>query len=238
MDDSLAAAAAPVKIDVWSDVACPWCYVGKRRLETALAQPGAPEVEIEYHSFELSPDTPVDFEGSEIDFLAHHKGMAPAQVEQMLGQMTQLAAAEGLEYHFDTLQHTKTLLAHELLHHAKAHGVQYEMKERLLRAYFTESKHVGHVDDLVELAAEVGLDAAETRAALTDHRYADDVAADIAQARSLGINGVPFFVLDGKYGVSGAQSPETFSAVLERVVTERDEAGRDTSARDPESAHA
>jgi predicted DsbA family dithiol-disulfide isomerase len=233
MDDSLAASAtAPVKIDVWSDVACPWCYVGKRRLETALAQPGAPEVEIEYHSFELSPDTPVDFEGSEIDFLAHHKGMAPAQVEQMLGQMTELAATEGLEYHFDTLQHTKTLLAHELLHHAKAHGLQVEMKERLLRAYFTESKHVGHVEDLVELATEVGLDADESRTALTDHRYADDVAADIAQARALGINGVPFFVLDGKYGVSGAQSPETFSAVLERVVADREASERESESAD------
>jgi predicted DsbA family dithiol-disulfide isomerase len=213
--------AGTVKIDIWSDVACPWCYIGKRRLETALAQPGAPVAEIEYHSFELAPDTPVDFEGSEVDFLGHHKGMAPEQVEQMLGQMTALAAAEGLEYHFDTLRHTKTLTAHELLHFAKAHGLQVEMKERLLRAYFVEGRHVGRVDDLVELAAEVGLDPDEARAALESGTYADDVAADIEQAHAYGIQGVPFFVFDGRYGVSGAQAPETFSSVLEQVVGER-----------------
>lgn len=157
------AAAPTVKIDIWSDVACPWCYVGKRRLETALgrlAESGdGPQVDIEYHSFELAPDTPVDFDGTEVDFLAGHKGMPRAQVEQMLGQMTQLAAAEGLRYDFDALQHTKTLTAHELLHHAKAHGKQVEMKERLLKAYFEEGRHVGRVEELADLAAEVGLDA-------------------------------------------------------------------------------
>jgi predicted DsbA family dithiol-disulfide isomerase len=210
-----------VKIDIWSDVACPWCYIGKRRLETALRQPGAPTAEIEYHSFELAPDTPVDFDGSEVDFLAHHKGMDPAQVDQMLGHMTELAAAEGLDYRFDQLKHTKTLSAHELLHFAKANGKQVEMKERLLRAYFTEGRHVGRVDDLVALAAEVGLDPDAARTALESGTYADDVAADIEQAHAYGIQGVPFFVIDGKYGVSGAQSPETFSAVLEQVVTDR-----------------
>jgi predicted DsbA family dithiol-disulfide isomerase len=219
-----------VKIDIWSDIACPWCYIGKRRLETALAQPGAPTVEIEYHSFELSPDTPVDFDGSEVDFLAHHKGMAAEQVEQMLGQMTQLAAAEGLEYHFDTVRHTKTLKAHELLHLAKAHGKQVELKERRLRAYFVEGRHVGRVDELVALAAEVGLDADEARAALESGTYADDVAADIEQARAYGIQGVPFFVFDERYGVSGAQSPETFTSVFEQVLGDRASAEQGASS--------
>jgi predicted DsbA family dithiol-disulfide isomerase len=213
-----------VKIDIWSDVACPWCYVGKRRLETALGrleESGfAPQVEIEYHSFELSPDTPVDFDGTEVDFLAGHKGMPREQVEQMLGQMTQLAAAEGLTYDFDAVQHTKTLAAHELLHHAKAHGKQVEMKERLLKAYFEEGQHVGRPEILADLAAEVGLDRDETVAALEDGRYADDVQADIEQARAYGINGVPFFVVYGRYGVSGAQDPAVFVQVLEQAAAE------------------
>ncbi|MFD6093878.1 DsbA family protein [Oerskovia sp. NPDC060338] len=213
-----------VKVDIWSDVACPWCYVGKRRFETALAgfsgRDDAPEVEIEYHSFELAPDTPVDFEGTEVDFLAKHKGMPAGQVEQMLGQMTAVAAAEGLAYDFDALQHTKTLKAHELLHFAKSRGKQVEMKERLLKAYFEQGRHVGRVDDLAELAAEVGLDADEVRAALENGDFEDAVEQDIAQARAYGISGVPFFVFNGKYGVSGAQDPAVFTQVLDQVVAD------------------
>ncbi|WP_125775524.1 DsbA family oxidoreductase [Antribacter gilvus] len=215
-----------LKVDIWSDVACPWCYIGKRRFESALARiaerdGSALDVTVEYHSFELSPDTPVDFEGTVTEFLAGHKGIPLAQARQMQEHVAALAAAEGLDFRADDVRHTKTLRAHELLHLAKAHGVQYEMKERLLLAYFTEGRHVGHVEDLADLAAEVGLDRAETVAALTDGRYADDVAADIAQARTLGINGVPFFVLDGKYGVSGAQDPDVFVQVLDQVLADR-----------------
>lgn len=212
-------AARPVKVDIWSDIACPWCFVGKRRFERAVAEWDG-DVEVEFHSFELAPDTPVDFEGSEVDFLAHHKGMDPAQVEQMLGQMTALAADEGLSYDFDALRHTKTLLAHQALHFAKSHGLQGELKERLLSAYFEQGRHVGRVDELVALGSEVGLDGAALREALESGTYAADVDADIAQARAYGINGVPFFVFDGRLGVSGAQAPETFREVLDRVATE------------------
>jgi predicted DsbA family dithiol-disulfide isomerase len=209
----------PVKVDIWSDIACPWCFIGKRRFERAVADwDGA--VEVEFHSFELAPDTPVDFEGSEIDFLAHHKGMDPAQVEQMLTQMTAMAADEGLAYDFGALRHTKTLLAHQALHFAKAHGRQGELKERLLSAYFEQGRHVGRVDELVDLATEVGLDGDALRRDLEAERFAPDVEADIAQARAYGISGVPFFVFDGRLGVSGAQAPETFREVLDRVVTE------------------
>ncbi len=213
-----------VKVDIWSDVACPWCYVGKRRFETALAgfsgRDDAPEVEIEYHSFELAPDTPVDFEGTEVDFLAKHKGMPAGQVEQMLGQMTTVAAAEGLAYDFDALQHTKTLKAHELLHFAKSHGKQVEMKERLLKAYFEQGRHVGRIEELAALAAEVGLDADEARTVLENGDFEDAVEQDIAQARAYGISGVPFFVFNGKYGVSGAQDPAVFTQVLDQVVAD------------------
>ncbi|RXZ71231.1 DsbA family oxidoreductase [Agromyces albus] len=216
----------PIKIDIWSDIACPWCYIGKRHLESGIAALGAdaPDVEIEYHSFELAPDTPVDFQGSEVDFLAKHKGLPVAQVHQMLERVTGVAAAAGLDYDFDALQHTKTLKAHELLHFAKEQGLQLELTERLMRAYFTEGRHLGRVDDLVALATEVGLDADAARAALESGRFAADVQADIAQAGAYGINGVPFFVFEGKYGVSGAQPAEVFTQVLTQVAGERDEA--------------
>ena len=144
-----------IKVDVWSDIACPWCYIGKRKFE--LGAEGF-DVEVEYHSFELSPDTPVDFDGSAADFLAKHKGMPIEQVRPMLAQVTAIAAEVGLDYDYDALQHTNTVKAHQLLHFAKAQGQQIEMKERLLRAYFVEGKHVGRTEDLADLAAEVGLD--------------------------------------------------------------------------------
>ncbi|MFC4137218.1 MULTISPECIES: DsbA family oxidoreductase [unclassified Microbacterium] len=215
----------PISIDIWSDIACPWCYIGKRNLEAGLAATAsdedAPQVRITFHSFELSPDTPVDFDGDEIDFLAGHKGMPREQVEQMLSHVTNVAAQAGLEYNFDKLQHTNTVKAHELLHHAKAKGVQHEMEERLMSAYFTEGRHVGRIDDLVALAAEVGLDAAEATEVLQSSQYLDAVRADQAQARAYGINGVPFFVIDGKYGVSGAQPAEAFQNVIRDVWAQR-----------------
>ena len=211
----------PIKIDVWSDIACPWCYIGKRNLERGLAAAGGDDVVVTYHSFELSPDTPVDFEGDEADFLAGHKGMPREQVRQMLAHVTGVAANAGLEYRFDLLQHTNTVKAHELLHHAKAQGRQHEVAERLMAAYFTEGRHVGRVDDLVALATEAGLDGDAAREALESARHLDDVRADQAQAQAYGIQGVPFFVIDGKYGVSGAQPPEAFAQVIERVRAER-----------------
>jgi predicted DsbA family dithiol-disulfide isomerase len=216
--------STPIKIDIWSDIACPWCYIGKRHFEAGVAALGddAPEIEVEYHSFELAPDTPVDFEGSEIDFLAKHKGMPAERVQQMLQHVTGVAANAGLDYDFDALQHTKTLKAHELLHFAKSEGRQLELAERLFRAYFTEGRHVGRVDELVTLAADAGLDADAAREALESGRFAAAVQADIAQAGVYGINGVPFFVIDGKYGVSGAQPAEVFGQVLTQVAGERD----------------
>ena len=221
----------PISIDIWSDIACPWCYIGKRNLEAGLAATAAdddaPQVNITFHSFELSPDTPVDFEGDEVDFLAGHKGMPREQVQQMLNHVTGVAADAGLTYRFDLLQHTNTVKAHELLHFAKAKGLQHEMEERLMSAYFTEGKHVGRIDDLVALAAEVGLDADEAREALENETYLDAVRQDQAQARAYGIQGVPFFVIDGQYGVSGAQPPAAFENVLRDLWAQR---GQDAEA--------
>ncbi len=207
---------ASIKIDIWSDIACPWCFIGKRRLEAALAQTDH-EVEIEYHSFELAPDTPTDFEGSEVDFLVKHKGMPAEQVHQMLDQVTQIAADEGLKYDFSALQHTNTRKAHEALHFAKSHGLQGELKERLLSAYFEQGRHVGRIDELIELGTEVGLDTGELRAALEDGRFSEDVTADIDRAREMGISGVPFFVFEGRVGVAGAQPPSVFADAIARA---------------------
>ncbi len=179
-------------------------------------------VKVTYHSYELSPDTPVDFDGSEVDFLVSHKGLPAQKVEQMLTRVSEIADAEGLEFNFGTLQHTNTMRAHELLHFAKLHGKQSELKERLLRAYFTEGLHVGDLDTLAELAADVGLDRTEALSALTTRRHSADVQEDIAQAHGFGVNGVPFYVIDGKYGLSGAQDPSVFVSALTQAATDRD----------------
>lgn len=225
---------APIAIDIWSDIACPWCYIGKRNLEKGLeavaADEDAPQVTITFHSFELSPDTPVDFDGDEVDFLAGHKGMPRAQVEQMLSHVTGVAADAGLEYRFDLLQHTNTVKAHELLHFAKAEGRQHEMEERLMAAYFTEGKHVGRIEELVALAAEVGLDADRARAALESEQYLPAVRQDQAQARAYGIQGVPFFVVDGQYGISGAQPPAAFENVLRDLWAQRGQSEAEEAA--------
>jgi len=210
----------PVVVDVWSDIACPWCFIGKRKFEAAVERFDG-DVVVEYHSFELSPDTPVDFEGDEIDFLSKHKGMPADQVQGMLANVAGIAAEVGLAYDFDALKHTNTVKAHQLLHFAKARGRQLDMKERLLSAYFEEGRHVGRVEDLADLAAEIGLDRDEVVAALESDAHLADVRDDQRQAQAYGISGVPFFVLEGKYGISGAQAPETFLGALQQVVAER-----------------
>jgi predicted DsbA family dithiol-disulfide isomerase len=223
-----------VKVDIWSDIACPWCYIGKRKFEagSGLFAGGGDgrRVEIEYHSFELSPDTPVDFEGGEAEFLATHKGIPQAQAQEMLDRVTGIAASVGLDYDYDHLQHTNTVLAHEAIHFAKAQGKQLELTERLLSAYFLEGRHVGKVDDLAALGAEIGLDPVALTAALESHEFLGAVREDQQTAAEYGINGVPFFVIDGKYGVSGAQEAQTFAQVLEQVWNERAAAPEEVSA--------
>ncbi|WP_129337508.1 DsbA family oxidoreductase [Cellulomonas endophytica] len=212
-------------VDVWSDVVCPWCPIGKRRLEEgrrrfAADHPGV-EVVVRYHSFLLSPEARDGVETSPAEHLAAVKGVPRAQAEAMNAQITDLAAAEGLAYDLPHARHTSTLRAHELLHLAAAEGHGDAMVERLFRAYFSEGRGIGTVEDLVALAAEVGLDADAVRAALTQRRFADAVQADLAQAQAFGITGVPFAVVDGRYGVSGAQDPAVFAGALARAVEDR-----------------
>lgn len=218
----------PIDVQIWSDVQCPWCYIGKRKFEAALEQ-FDDEVTVTYRSFELAPDTPVDFDGSPVDYLSQRKGVTPEQAQQMVDRVSAIAQSVGLEYHYDRIHQTNTVLAHELLHFARAHGKQVELKERLLRAYFTEGRHIGRADDLVELAGEIGLDREAAATALAEHTYLPDVKADMAQAVAYGIQGVPFFVIESKYGISGAQESATFLAALTQAAAERDAAPLEAS---------
>ena len=212
----------PIKVDVWSDVVCPWCYIGKRRLEagaTAFAErcPDARPVDVEFHSFELSPDIPMDFDGTSVDFLVLHKRISEARVREMHERVSDIAASVGLDYDFDAVRPTNTLKAHQLLHLAKARGAQPEMKERLLSAHFVEGRHVGRDEELAELAHQVGLDREEVLRSLKSEDFLPAVRADQRLAAELGIRGVPFFVVDGKYAISGAQGSEVFAEALERA---------------------
>jgi predicted DsbA family dithiol-disulfide isomerase len=210
-----------MKVEIWSDVGCPWCYIGKRRFERALdAFAHADDVDVVWRSFELNPDTPREFEGGVDEYLAEIKGLAPTQVHAMFKQVTTIAAAEGLDYRFDRVRHGNTFDAHQVIHLAATHGLAEAMKERLLKAYFVDGEPVGDAGTLARLAGEVGLDTDDVRAALAENRFADDVRADQAQARAYGINGVPFFVVDGKYGVSGAQESTVFAQVLDQAWAE------------------
>jgi predicted DsbA family dithiol-disulfide isomerase len=219
----------PLKIDIWSDIACPWCYIGKRRLEAGIAAyaasgPDRPPVEVEYHSFQLSPDTPVDFEGDTVEYLVRRKGLSADQVRGMLDRVTGIALAEGLDYDFGAVRHTNTVKAHQFLHYAKAHGKQSEAKERLLRAYFVEGRHVGRPEDLADLAAEIGLDRDDVLRSLLDDEFLGAVDADQRTAAEYGIQAVPFFVIDGRYGISGAQPAAVFAKALATVADERESA--------------
>ena len=215
----------PIKVDIWSDVACPWCYIGKRKLEAAIqtfaAEGTNTPVTVEYHGFLLNPDMPVDYEGGQTDYLVEHKGISREQVISMTERLKSIAAGVGLNYDMEHMRMTNTVLAHQLLQYAKTKGKQVQMKERIMSAHFVEALHVGRIDVLAQLAADVGLDRAEVMRVLESGEFIPAFQADLDQARAYGISGVPFFVIDGKYGVSGAQNPEVFVNAFNQVLEER-----------------
>jgi len=207
-----------MQVEIWSDVVCPWCYLGKRRLEQALAGfAHRDEVEIVYRSFELDPTITPGTSEATVDMLARKYGMTLAQAHDAQRQMEQRAAGDGLEFRMDGLRSGNTRDAHRLLHLAKEHGKQAELVERLHRAYFTEQGSVFDADALTELAVEVGLDRADAEKVLATGAYADAVASDEHTARELGATGVPFFVIDRRFGVSGAQPADVLRGALERA---------------------
>ncbi len=207
-------------IDIWSDVVCPWCYVGKRRLEKALGKLGQ-KAEIRWHSFELDPSAPPLRTGDYAGHLAKKYGRSLAQAQQMLQQMTATAAAEGLSFDFGRAKGGNTFDAHRLLHLGAELGKQNELEERLFKATFTDGEPIGDRDALARLAAEVGIDEERARATLLSDEFADAVRADEANASELGITGVPFFVFGQKYAVSGAQPPDVLAQIIERTLAEQ-----------------
>ncbi|MER5788813.1 DsbA family oxidoreductase [Streptomyces sp. NPDC001980] len=210
-----------MRVEIWSDIACPWCYVGKARFEKALAAfPHRDDVEVVHRSFELDPGRAKDDVQPVLAMLSKKYGMSEAQAQAGEENLGAQAAAEGLEYQTRGRDHGNTFDMHRLLHFAKEQGRQDQLIQILYRANFAEERSVFSEgeDRLVELAAEAGLDTAAVRAVLADpSRYADEVRADEREAAELGANGVPFFVLDRKYGVSGAQPAEVFTQALSQA---------------------
>jgi predicted DsbA family dithiol-disulfide isomerase len=207
-----------VKVEIWSDVVCPWCYIGKRRFETALEKfEHRDQVEVVWRSFELDPSAPPERTGDLADHLARKYGMTRERALASQSRLTDLAAEEGLEFDFARARPGNTFEAHRLIHLAAEHGRQDQMKEVLLDAYFRRGLPIGDRDTLVELAAEAGIAADEARAMFESRAHATAVKEDEADAAELGATGVPFFVFDRAYAVSGAQSPEVLLDVLEQA---------------------
>jgi predicted DsbA family dithiol-disulfide isomerase len=207
-------------IEVWSDVVCPWCAIGRARLETALAAYDDADVEVVLRSFQLDPSAPVGHSEPMVDVLAGKYGVARDEAAAMMARTEDLAAAEGLEMHMETTLHSNTVDAHRLLHLALETGgpeLQKSLNAALVDAHFRDGLDVGEHAVLRKVAVEVGLGESEVTDVLDGERYADAVEADVRQARAYGATGVPFFVIDRRYGVSGAQPVEVFTQVLEQA---------------------
>jgi predicted DsbA family dithiol-disulfide isomerase len=212
-----------LRIDIWSDIACPWCWIGKRRLEAALAELRT-DVRVVWRAFELDPSAPRerDRSVSYAQRLSKKYGTQIHEAESMIARMTAVAREDGLDFRFDRIRSGNTFDAHRVLHLALERGVQDAVKERFLRGYMTEGEPIGDPETLVRLAGEAGLDFEGVRAVLSTDAYAAEVRVDEEEARQLGIHGVPFFVIGGFYAVSGAQPKEVLALALERTRKEQE----------------
>lgn len=223
---------AHLHVDVWSDIACPWCYVGKRRLAAALAQfPERAGVHVRWHSFELNPGAPrrIVEGGRYAERLAKKYGSSVPEAEARIARLTELARADGLPMDFERIQPGNTFDAHRVVHLAAEHGLQDAMKERLLRGYLCEGEAIGEPEVLTRLAVEVGLEEELVRATLSSDAFARDVRDDESQAQQLGITGVPFFVLGGRYAVSGAQPAQLLLRALQQAHEELGRAAQESA---------
>lgn len=210
-----------MKIEIWSDVMCPFCYIGKRKFETALSQvPNNKNIEVEWKSFQLMPELRIQ-QGQNIDqFLADEKGFSLEQSKVMNAHVIQMAKQVGLVYNFDKIIPTNTFNAHRFIHFAKQNNKQEEAEEILFHSYFTDGKNVDDFPTLIELGKEIGLDTNALKTALENGSYADEVYADIYEAQLIGISGVPFFVFNRKYAISGARDTNTFLETINKSFTE------------------
>jgi predicted DsbA family dithiol-disulfide isomerase len=211
-----------LKVEIWSDIACPWCYVGKRRWEAALSQFSARNaVSVQWRAFELNPDAPqVQDDAPYAERLAKKYGMSLQEAEARIANLTAIARADGIEMDFQRIRPGNTFDAHRLVKWARSQGLEHSMKERLLRAYLCEGEAIGTREALVRIAADAGFNADEAASMLETAAYAADVRADEAEALALGIRGVPFFVLARQYGVSGAQPHEVLLRAVEQAYAE------------------
>ena len=210
-----------MRIEIWSDVVCPWCYIGKRRLEKALADfPHRDDLELVYRSYQLDPAAPKVATESAREMLARKYRMSPAQAADTQGRVIALAAEEGMHWRHEESPFVNSLDAHRLLHLAREQGKQPELKEALLHAYFGEARNIADHEVLRTIAAGVGLDASRVDEVLASREFEEAVDADVRQAGAYGATGVPFYVVDGRYGISGAQPVEVFTQVLDRAWAE------------------
>jgi predicted DsbA family dithiol-disulfide isomerase len=207
-----------MKVEIWSDILCPWCYIGKREFETALQQYAHKDkVEMIWHSFELDPHAQLDYGMDIYDMLAKKYGMSRERALEMNKHLVERAKGAGLTYHMDIVKATNSFDAHRLIQLAKEKELEWEMVERLSAAYLTEGKHLGDKDVLKQLALEVGLDETEVTKVLASDQFGYEVRTDEQEASQLGIRGVPYFVIDRKYGISGGQPSEVFLEALKNI---------------------
>jgi predicted DsbA family dithiol-disulfide isomerase len=230
-----AGAQRALKVEIWSDVMCPFCYIGKRKFEKALeAFPGRGNVEITWKSFQLDPDIRSGHGKSVTEYLAERKGWTLDQSRQAHAQVTRSAASVGLAYDFDKAVVANSFDAHRMVQFSKAHGKGDALEEALFKAYFTEGKDIADHAVLADLAVEAGLNRKEAEDALADGSYADGVRRDILEARQIGVQGVPFFVFDRRFAVSGAQGSEVFLRALEEAAREAASPRPPKGSEDPE----
>jgi predicted DsbA family dithiol-disulfide isomerase len=210
-----------MKVQIWSDVMCPFCYIGKRRFEEALSHfEQAGDIEVEWKSFQLNPDLETNTDIGIDQYLADAKGWTLDYAQQLNRQVTEMAAQAGLTYHLDKAVVANSFDAHRFTHYAKAHGLGEAAEEALFKAYFTDGKNMDDIETLVDLGVEIGLNETDLRNALNSDAYAGAVHRDIYEAQALNIRGVPFFVMNNRYAVSGAQATEVFLNTLKTAHTE------------------
>jgi predicted DsbA family dithiol-disulfide isomerase len=210
-----------MKIEIWSDVMCPFCYIGKNNFEQALEKlPFKDEVEVEWKSFQLDPTLDPKETKNTIEYFREKKGFPEAQAQQMIGQVLQMGKGAGIDFNFEKALITNTFSAHKLIHLAKKYNKANEMEEALFIAHFIDGKNVGDLDTLISLAESLGINKEEVQQALTTEEFDYEINQDILEARNNGVSGVPFFILNGKYAVSGAQPVELFSNSLHQTYDE------------------
>jgi predicted DsbA family dithiol-disulfide isomerase len=213
-----------ITVEIWSDVMCPFCYIGKRQFDAAMTVfPHRGHVEVIWKSFQLNPSLETDPSKSLVDSLMESKGWSYAQVQDSLAHVSQMAAAVGLAFNFDKAVVANSFDAHRFTHVAKGLGLQHEAEERLFLAYFCDGENTADIDTLTRIGSDIGLDPASLNAALRADDYAEAVRHDIYEAKQIGVNGVPFFVFNNRYGLSGARGTDTFIDVLNQLWAEADE---------------